>query len=249
MNQKVSKMSLNKMIVIVGVAVLLVSSSYGASLRPVPIEEANLPCICTEEYLPICASNNRTFGNVCEFNCQKKRDSELSIRYNGECHDDVQKVSKETSLGNCVCSRELKQICGSNNVTYSNQCTFDCARNTNNQLTVRYLGECNGEIEHFPVEDESDGCICQKIFTPLCASNGKTYNNDCEFRCAQRKDRSLVIDSMGECNAVKDDSCVCNFNYSPVCGSNGRTFPNKCVLLCEQKKDDGLKIEHDGKCA
>ncbi|XP_063365232.1 serine protease inhibitor Kazal-type 1-like [Cydia amplana] len=29
-------------------------------------------------------------------------------------------------------------------------------------------------------------CPCARIYMPLCASNGVTYNNKCEFECAQR---------------------------------------------------------------
>lgn len=48
-------------------------------------EEDN--CVCTREYLPVCASDGFTYSNNCFFVCQKKRDPYLEIDYDGDCDE------------------------------------------------------------------------------------------------------------------------------------------------------------------
>ncbi|XP_047992367.1 serine protease inhibitor Kazal-type 1-like isoform X2 [Leguminivora glycinivorella] len=37
--------------------------------------------------------------------------------------------------------------------------------------------------ENYP---PTPSCPCGRVYMPLCASNGVTYNNMCEFECAHR---------------------------------------------------------------
>lgn len=32
-------------------------------------------------------------------------------------------------------------------------------------------------------KEEYPGCPCPRIYRPVCASNGRTFSNECEFRC------------------------------------------------------------------
>eukprot|EP00494_Astrolonche_serrata_P001964 UN01970 len=41
-------------------------------------------CACTREYMPVCGEDRKTYGNVCEANCQKAR-----VDYMGECDDTI----------------------------------------------------------------------------------------------------------------------------------------------------------------
>ncbi|KAJ3630505.1 hypothetical protein MTP99_011699 [Tenebrio molitor] len=51
-------------------------------------------------------------------------------------------------------------------------------------------------------------CVCSKIYTPVCASDGNTYPNACTFNCYVKgsgaNSRDLRIISDGECPDIGD---------------------------------------------
>lgn len=51
------------------------------------------------------------------------------------------------------------------------------------------------DLEHSP------GCNCPAKVDPVCGSNGRTYQNDCEFRCAQKLLPNLRKRHDGRCLA------------------------------------------------
>lgn len=48
----------------------------------------------------------------------------------------------------CICGRNYFPVCGSNGVTYSNECNLNCQANTNFGrsigLKVAFVGQCDG---------------------------------------------------------------------------------------------------------
>ena len=43
---------------------------------------------------------------------------------------------------------------------------------------------CDGQQRH-----RDPGCVCPKIFSPVCGSDGRTYSNACEANCNGRSFR------------------------------------------------------------
>lgn len=45
----------------------------------------------------------------------------------------------------------------------------------------------------------TDCTVCTEEYQPLCGSDLKTYNNECELACAQRQNPSLCIIGYNAC--------------------------------------------------
>ncbi|KAG7384817.1 hypothetical protein PHYPSEUDO_002203 [Phytophthora pseudosyringae] len=105
----------------------------------------------------------------------------------------------------------------------------------------------------------SSGCdlVCLAVFDPVCASNGETFGNACEFnqtKCALGDD-TLQIVAQGACFSASASgaSCLQEFAcldvYAPVCGSDGQRYSNECVLRRAQCSDPTLTLASDGDCS
>ncbi|KAJ3416987.1 hypothetical protein HDV05_007469 [Chytridiales sp. JEL 0842] len=200
---------------------------------------------CPKIYDPVCASNGVTYGNECEFENAKCADDSLTVNFQGTCN-----AASVLSKKSCdrPCPRNFRPVCGSNGITYGNQCLFNNAQCAQPMLTITSQGEC-------PTKPTSDECpaACPALYAPVCGSNGKTYSNACALSvevCLSKK--PITIASQGECPAKPtSDECpaACPALYAPVCGSNGKTYSNACALnveVCLSKKP--ITIASQGEC-
>lgn len=197
----------------------------------------------------------------------KKHDSKsitispVSIEYRAEIPN-IMKCNKMKCIG------DYDPVCGSDGVTYESICKFGQISCKNPKLKIVKEGECDAKAPKTPIKTKPpktpkkskppkapSKCNkpCNKMYKPVCGSDGKTYGNSCSLDRAKCTNKNLKIVKNGKCeaNAPKlpsNCSGPCPENSKPVCGSDGKTYGNSCSFnraKCSNKK---LKIVKQGEC-
>ena len=177
-------------------------------------KDGNRPC--NKKLKPVCASDGKTYSNLCLFNNAKckanKTGGILEIKAQGPCQNKTAKGIKErakcsTGLADCVEIGDSTKhsVCGSDNKTYQSFCFFRIARcqakQKNNNLTALYKGECG-----HPKMKRAENCPltrqCDSREDTICGSDKKTYRNTCVFvvaKCqAKRQNKKLTLKKKGK---------------------------------------------------
>ncbi|KAK6734704.1 hypothetical protein RB195_018103 [Necator americanus] len=257
-------------------------------------------CICpttcpsygdSVESSPVCSSQGIDYPSWCHLKqhaCHTQIN--ITVRYFGEC-DPCAGVScargtrcklNAARRPECRCSEQCAltydPVCADNGLTYANSkeriVTYLQKRHYTDSPNPCDNLECahRSRCQLFP--NGTAICVCpQKCplsLTPVCATDGVTYDNECEVHrnaCIKRSHISVRHQGpCGEglcasfaCNAplecvVKDDkpSCVCpqcTDELREVCASDGRTYSNACKMrkaACEAGVT--LFVKYNGIC-
>ncbi|NXX37206.1 IOVO protein, partial [Nicator chloris] len=164
-----------------------------------------------------------------------------------------------------VCSDTIKRICGSDGVPYTSECQL-CAYNAEygTNISKDHDGECKEaapvDCSRYPNRTVEEGKVvplCSDEPSPICGSDGVTYDSECAL-CARNLEAGTSVGKRtdGECKKeIITVDCsdypkpVCPTDSMPVCGSDNKTHRNKCNFCNAVVDSNGtLTLEHFGDC-
>ncbi|NXX90712.1 IOVO protein, partial [Centropus bengalensis] len=133
-----------------------------------------------------------------------------------------------------ACPRIYEPVCGTNSVTYPNECFLCKEIFRNRAIDKKHDGRCV-KLDCTGYLRSTDGDVtCTLEYQPFCGTNGVTYRNKCHFCRTVANGLDVNLHNVGECfqqidcSEQEGNKLLCNAIYNPLCGSDGKTYMNKC---------------------
>ncbi|XP_077973022.1 reversion-inducing cysteine-rich protein with Kazal motifs-like [Styela clava] len=198
-------------------------------------EFTGLPCNCERHFVPVCASNGKTYPSACIARCMGHVDADIDF---GPCR------AKDPCKGH-PCRRNEKcvrasRVCITSSKVYD--CPqYECVAPYGRCLARRMTRDAYASDGHYYVNyrrmnSASRRSLASPMFfgydvdwngsDPVCDTDGVEYDNICQLR---KRNRNTRLAYRGHCKKHCDDK-----ETVPVCGQNIVTYENECSALAER---------------
>ncbi|KAM6196189.1 double-headed protease inhibitor, submandibular gland-like [Sarcoramphus papa] len=155
-----------------------------------------------------------------------------------------------------ACPRNYEPVCGTNDVTYPNECTLCNEIIRNQAIDKKHDGRCvKLDCTGYLRSSNGHATACTLEYMPICGTNGVTYTNKCNFCNAVANGLDINLRHVGECfeqidcSEHKGSDLICTADYNPVCGSDGKTYGNECQFCnAVSRSQETLFLKHRGEC-
>ncbi|NXX76376.1 IOV7 protein, partial [Urocolius indicus] len=254
-------------------------SQYPSSIN----EDGETLVACPRTFKPVCGTDGTTYSNDCGI-CFHNRKNKANVEkaHDGECElkpivVDCSRYRRTVTDGQVMvaCPRILKPVCGSDILTYDNECGI-CAYNAEHEANISKIhdGECRQEDTIINcnkyrsiITDEGKVLVsCPRNLDPVCGTDGITYDNECGI-CAHngqhrahigrkhkgkcKRETSEIDCSQYPSRMIKDGKAQirCPRILLPVCGTDGFTYDNECGICAHNlEHETHVKKSHEGRC-
>uniref|UniRef100_A0A7M4E379 Agrin n=1 Tax=Crocodylus porosus TaxID=8502 RepID=A0A7M4E379_CROPO len=211
---------------------LSVECTFGATCV-VKNQEAVCECqqVCQSRYDPVCGTDNRPYGNPCELSataCVLKK--EIKVKHKGPCGDE----SGDGGSGPFLPALPVPFLTptpGNREGLSKGSIESHLHANTHQDPRAESfrVASCGSTVCSFGSKCVGGQCACPRCerqpFSPVCGSDGVTYDNPCELHvasCQQKK--TIEVSRTGPC----EDECGSGGSGS---GDDGECEQDRCRRL------------------